>query len=54
MKHKKGPTKKVDKQAGTGGDSMKINYALGSGSRPGGGKFKIPSSMPPAQQKIRG
>ncbi len=33
-------------QKGTGGMSAKINYAVGSGSRPTGGKIKIPSSNP--------
>lgn len=40
-------------QKGTGGSSAKINYAVGSGSRPGGGSFKIPSSAPASKQMIR-
>lgn len=45
---------KTAKQAGTGGMSAKINYATGSGSRPGGGKYPISSSAPASQQNIRG
>ena len=44
---------KTVSQKGTGGSSAKINYATGSGSRPGGGKFKIMSSAPAAKQHIR-
>lgn len=49
------PSNKVTSQRiqGKGGSSMKINYAVGSGSRPGGGKYKIESSNPSGTQKIR-
>ena len=43
----------VDKQQGTGGRSAPQNTATGSGSRPKGSRFTIPSSHPSAQQKIR-
>lgn len=41
------------KQTGTGGSSAKINYATGSGSRPGRSKFTIPSSAPASPQMHR-
>lgn len=44
---------KTVSQKGNGGSSAKINYATNSGSRPGGGKFTIPSSAPAAKQMIR-
>ena len=44
---------KVSKQGGTGGSSAKINYATGSGSRPKGSKFTIPSSAPASPQMHR-
>lgn len=44
---------KTVSQKGTGGSSSKINYAVGSGSRPGGGKITIPSSAPSSKQHIR-
>lgn len=42
------------KQGGTGGSSAKIPSNTGSGSRPGGGKFPIPSSNPANAKNIRG
>lgn len=36
-----------------GGSSAKINYAVGSGSRPGGARMKIESSAPASKQQIR-
>lgn len=43
----------VSQKANGGGSSAKINYATGSGSRPNGGKFTIPSSAPSSKQMIR-
>lgn len=43
----------VIKQGGTGGSSASQNTATGSGSRPKGGKFPIPSSNPASAQMIR-
>ena len=37
-----------------GGQSMKINYATGSGSRPTGSRTKTETSAPAAKQKLRG
>lgn len=42
------------KQTGTGGSAAKQNTNTGSGSRPSGSKFTIPSSNPANAQKIRG
>lgn len=42
------------KQAPSKAQSSKINYAVGSGSRPNGGKLPIQSSAPKSQQKHRG
>ena len=50
------PSNKVTKQKtgkSSGGMSSPINYATGSGSRPGGGKVKISSSNPSSPQMIR-
>lgn len=47
------PSNKPITQKGTGGSSAKAGTATGSGSRPGGGKFPIPSSNPASAQKIR-
>jgi hypothetical protein len=44
---------KVLKQGGTGGKSASQNTATGSGSRPSGSRFTIPSSHPSSAQKIR-
>lgn len=44
---------KVLQQKGTGGSSAYIGYATGSGSRPKGSKFTIPSSRPMKTQAIR-
>jgi hypothetical protein len=41
------------KQGGTGGMSASQNTSTGSGSRPKGSKFTIPSSFPPSAQRIR-
>jgi hypothetical protein len=40
-------------QKGTGGSSASQRTSTGSGSRPTGGSFKIPSSNPASPQKIR-
>lgn len=40
-------------QKGTGGGSAGQNTSTGSGSRPGGGKYPIPSSNPSSKQMIR-
>lgn len=42
------------KQAGTGGSTPKQNTNTGSGSRPNGGKYPIPSSNPASAKNIRG
>lgn len=42
------------KQGGTGGKSAPQGTAVGSGSRPGGGKLPIPSSNPSNAKNIRG
>lgn len=39
---------------GQRGTSAKTNIPAGSGSRPGGGKFKIPCSNPSNPKMIRG
>lgn len=36
------------------GSSAKVNYACGSGSRPGGGMYKIATSKPSNPKNIRG
>lgn len=48
------PSNKVTKQSGTGGSAPRQNTNTGSGSRPTGGRFPIPSSNPSSPQKIRG
>jgi hypothetical protein len=40
-------------QKGTGGSSASQNTAVHSGSRPGSGKIKTPSSAPAKSQMIR-
>ena len=47
------PSNKVVTQKGTGGSSAMQRTSTGSGSRPGGGKFPIPSSNPSNAQMIR-
>jgi hypothetical protein len=47
------PKNKVVKQTGTGGSSAPQRTATGSGSRPGGSRFTIPSSNPMKSQMIR-
>lgn len=37
-----------------GGNSAKINYATGSGSRPSGSRTTTESSAPANKQKLRG
>lgn len=44
---------KVVTQKGTGGSSATQRTATGSGSRPTGSKFTIPSSNPTRSQMIR-
>lgn len=41
-------------QAPSKSQSSKINYAVGSGSRPNGGKLPIPSSAPKSQKNHKG
>jgi hypothetical protein len=54
-KEKAMPKMKEDKQAPGGkGGSAPQKTATGSGSRPGGGKFPIPSSAPSSQKNHRG
>lgn len=45
---------KVTSQKGTGGSTSKQNTNTGSGSRPSGSKFMIPSSNPSNAKRIRG
>jgi hypothetical protein len=45
--------KTVSQKANGGGKSAMIGYAVGSGSRPQGGKYNIESSNPVNTQKIR-
>jgi hypothetical protein len=45
--------KTVSQKANGGGTSMKIPFAVGSGSRPQGGKYTIESSNPVNTQMIR-
>jgi len=45
--------KTVSQTANGGGSSAKINYAVGSGSRPGASRIKIDSSNPNQSQMIR-
>ena len=44
---------KTVSQSGSGGASAKINYAVGSGSRPGKSRVTIDSSNPNQSQMIR-
>ena len=45
--------KTVSQKANGGGKSAMVSYAVGSGSRPQGGKHTIESSNPSSSQKIR-
>lgn len=47
------PKNMTTSQKGTGGSSASQKTSTGSGSRPGGGKFPIPSSNPSNPQMIR-